>query len=255
MSMSEQVDQLFTALSQAQAEMPPAKRESMNPFFKSKYADLATIWEAVRPHITKYGLSICQVTTKEDVITTILGHKSGQWIDSSLLLNPAKPDPQSKGACISYYRRFQLSAIVGIATEDDDGQAASAPAPYVQRTAPAVAQQSAPLATQPAPARIHPDIPNVEPKPGSNADLGDSKVTKTEAPDPSAYFNSQALEHRKLVSVMLDHLYDKQAICSPDWRAKNSTELAKSLHGKVPVRELKDAIVKFYQISTGTVAM
>ncbi len=128
--MSEAIDQLATALSKAQGEMMPAAKDSANPFFKSKYADLSSIREASRIPLRDNGLSISQTTQFKDgmlfMVTTLL-HISGQWISSELPLDPAKKDPQTMGSLMTYYRRYGLQAILNIASEDDDGEKAQSP--------------------------------------------------------------------------------------------------------------------------------
>jgi hypothetical protein len=128
MLKSESIAQLADALSKAQAEMEAAKKDSANPFFKSKYADLASVWDACRGPLGKYGLSVCQMPeTGEGVIAvhTMLMHSSGEWISSELRMRPIKDDPQGLGSAITYARRYALAAAVGIAPEDDDGNQAS----------------------------------------------------------------------------------------------------------------------------------
>jgi hypothetical protein len=121
--------QLFEALAKAQAEIKAALKDSANPFFKTTYADLASVWDACRAPLSKNGLCIIQTTDSDDpqvvCVTTILGHSSGAFITSSLRMYPQKNDPQSIGTCITYGRRYGLSAMVGIAAEDDDGGQAS----------------------------------------------------------------------------------------------------------------------------------
>lgn len=125
---SENIAELAKALCAAQAEMKGAAKDAENPFFKSKYADLESVWEACRGPLTKHGLSVSQTTDFENGITyvqTNLLHISGQFIAGRLPLIAMKQDPQSIGAALTYYRRFCLSAIVGIIQVDDDGETAS----------------------------------------------------------------------------------------------------------------------------------
>lgn len=127
-NMSESVNELASALSKAQAVMESAIKDSNNPFFKSKYADLAAIWSACKKPLTDNGLSIVQQIGSEDehvTMTTILLHSSGQWIKSTAKAIPAKKDPQGIGSTATYLRRYGLSALVGICTEDDDGNEGS----------------------------------------------------------------------------------------------------------------------------------
>lgn len=128
---STDIKDIASALTKAQAAIKPALKDSTNPHFRSKYADLASVWDAARPVLTGNGLSVTQTFANGTggetvtVVTTLL-HTSGQWISSALTLKPAKADPQGIGSAITYGRRYGLSAILGIvADEDDDGNAAS----------------------------------------------------------------------------------------------------------------------------------
>lgn len=127
MTQSENIGELATALSKAQAEIHAAEKDAKNPFFKSSYASLTSVWGAARGPLTKNGLCVIQTTTIDQGVMwlmTTLAHTSGQWIRGAYLLNPTKSDPQSLGACISYARRYALSSIVGITQEDDDAESA-----------------------------------------------------------------------------------------------------------------------------------
>ncbi len=126
------LSELFTALAKAQAEMQVADLDSENPYFKSKYADLRSIVKATRPSLTKNGLSVIQqVMHMEDgsnMLITILGHNSGQYIESRMRILPAKPDVQSLASYMTYLRRYAYSALICCVTgaEDDDGEIAVA---------------------------------------------------------------------------------------------------------------------------------
>lgn len=121
---SEILNELFTALSKAQAEMEVSGMTSNNPFFKSKYASYADVVRASRPYLTKHGLSVSQhiVTTDDGVsyLYNYLGHGSGQFIESRVKINPAKSDVQSLGAYVTYMKRYSYAAIVGVVTDDID---------------------------------------------------------------------------------------------------------------------------------------
>ncbi len=120
--------ELASALAKAQAMMKPALKDSTNPHFKSKYADLTSIWEACRDALTKNGLSVAQVTEFDgDLcwIKTILLHSSGEVLEGRYPLRPVQNTPQGMGSAISYARRYALAAMVGVVADDDDGQAAS----------------------------------------------------------------------------------------------------------------------------------
>jgi hypothetical protein len=123
MNQSENINELATALAKAQGEMQVAIKDCINPFFKSKYADLGAVWDVARPVLSKNGLCIMQTTeivSDKIVMVTVLAHTSGQWIKSYLPLNPAKNDSQGVGAAITYLRRYSLSALVGVVCDDDD---------------------------------------------------------------------------------------------------------------------------------------
>lgn len=128
---SPEMDKLFAALSKAQGVMDGAKKDSANPFFKSKYADLASCWAAAREPLAQNGLSVTQLPCETDgslvKVTSVLGHSSGQFIASTMTMKPSKTDPQGMVACVTYARRCLLSAQVGISPEDDDGNASSNP--------------------------------------------------------------------------------------------------------------------------------
>ena len=131
MEQSETIAKLSEALAKAQGSMTGAVKDSANPFFKSKYADLSSVWEACRKPLSDNGLSVVQTSEflpeHPDMvcIVTSLNHSSGEWIRGRLAVKPVKTDPQSVGSCITYLRRYSLQSMVGIAPEDDDGNAAS----------------------------------------------------------------------------------------------------------------------------------
>jgi hypothetical protein len=127
MTMSENINELLSALAKAQGKIQPASKDKSNPFFKSKYADLSSVWDACRDYLSENGLSVIQLPqTKEEglFLTSILGHSSGQWIKSEVMIPLVKNDPQSIGSAITYFRRYSLSSIVGVCPEDDDGEKA-----------------------------------------------------------------------------------------------------------------------------------
>lgn len=127
MKQSEQIDKLAQALCKAQSAMGGAVKDSANPFFKSKYADLGSVVKAVKEPFADNGLSYVQfpVATERGVgVTTRLMHTSGQWLESEYVLPIVKPDPQAAGSAITYARRYALQAIAGIPTADDDAEAA-----------------------------------------------------------------------------------------------------------------------------------
>ena len=123
MNTSEQISELAAALAKAQGAMENAIMNRTNPHFKTKYADLAAVLNAARKPLSANGLAIVQ-TIGDGVLHTRLLHTSGQWIASEHPL-PMSGRPQEIGSALTYARRYSLSALIGIAAdEDDDANAA-----------------------------------------------------------------------------------------------------------------------------------
>ena len=126
--MELQIGKIAAALCKAQAVMSGAKRDKKNPFFNSNYADLDSVFEAIRDPFFENGLSVTQTmdVTQEGRMTlsTVLMHTSGEYLKSSMIL-PNLVKPQEIGTAITYYRRYSLLAIAGLPTKDDDGNAAN----------------------------------------------------------------------------------------------------------------------------------
>jgi hypothetical protein len=147
----EGIGKLYEALSKAQGEMEGAKKDAANPYFRSKYADLASVWDACRGPLSKHGLAVIQRPSckfigepkpytwvaksgeeregvhmpTEVMVTTTLTHSAGGTVEGVLSCMLADADPQKVGSAITYLRRYALQALVGIAPEDDDGEAAT----------------------------------------------------------------------------------------------------------------------------------
>lgn len=127
MRHSEQIDQIAKALSQAQKAIKGAKKDSNNPHYKSRYADLASVWDACREALTAQGLAVVQSAGSVDGqlrVSTMLVHTSGQWFADDLLVPVRDAGPQAVGGAITYGRRFSLAAFAGVAPEDDDAESA-----------------------------------------------------------------------------------------------------------------------------------
>ena len=122
---------LSAALVAAQADLTNPPKDSVNPHFKSKFADLATVRNVVVPALHRHGLAVTQLITSLDgkpALATQLVHTSGEWLRCTSPLVPVKQDPQGYGAAATYLRRYSLQAIAGVcADDDDDGHHASAP--------------------------------------------------------------------------------------------------------------------------------
>lgn len=127
MNRSEQTNELAAALAAAQAKIRGAVRDSENPYFRSAYADLQSVWEACREPLASNGLAVVQCPARDgdavSVETTLL-HASGQWVSCILSAVPAKQDAQGVGSVISYLRRYSLAAMVGVYQIDDDAEGA-----------------------------------------------------------------------------------------------------------------------------------
>lgn len=130
MNQSEQVNELFGAMSAAQAELRNPVKNMRNSHFKNEYADLTSVLDAIRPVISSHGLSIIQSVDMIDervTIQTQINHQSGQWIKCSAMV----PIPETKNICqtigtiSTYLRRYQALSMVGIATSEDDDDAQS----------------------------------------------------------------------------------------------------------------------------------
>ncbi len=121
----------FASLAELQGEIRGATKDSSNPYFNSRYADLKTVWNVWTDYGPKHGFSVIQAyddpgDRKGIVLVTRLAHKSGHVEESRLYLPAAKHDPQGCGSAMTYARRYALSAMVGIVQVDDDGEAAMA---------------------------------------------------------------------------------------------------------------------------------
>lgn len=131
MRTSETLSKFAAAMLQAQAAITFAAKDAANPFFKSKYADLPTVIDAVKPALNAAGITFMQSATPSEPgtlsLTTRLMHSSGEWIEDTATAPLAKNDPQGYGSAITYLRRYSLAAMTGLYQDDDDGNAASQP--------------------------------------------------------------------------------------------------------------------------------
>lgn len=151
-------DKLFEALAEVQLTLENVERDAANPGFKrgneaSKYASLGAVLDLARPALAKAGLSLCQMPTNGEGnnigVITVLGHKSGQWLESTLYVAPAQFTAQGAGSVITYLRRYAAMAMVGLAPDDDDGNAASTvSAPTRPQRAPSAARPADPAEEQ-----------------------------------------------------------------------------------------------------------
>ncbi len=127
MQTSDAINEIATALAKAQGQMTGALKDAANPFFKSKYADLASVWDACRKPLTDNGLAIVQSPSADGMrvsVDTLLTHTSGQWMRGTVSVTAKEDSPQAIGSCITYLRRYALQSFAGVAPEDDDAEAA-----------------------------------------------------------------------------------------------------------------------------------
>lgn len=143
MKQSESIGKLAAALVAAQTDMRAVEKSATNPHFKSKYVPLDAIVAMARPVLAKHGIAIVQsapCTSDQNAleVETALVHASGEWIANVVHIPLAKKDPQGAGAAVTYGRRFGLSSLLSIASEeDDDGNAASRPRQQARAERPA----------------------------------------------------------------------------------------------------------------------
>ena len=127
--ITETCTDLFTALIKAQSEMGSAVKDAKNPHFRSRYASLAAVIDAIIPCLNANGVGVLQLPSIEGSevrLTTILMHSSGQRLSSTVGAPLGKrQDAQAVGSAITYLRRYSLQSIMGLPVEDDDGNAAS----------------------------------------------------------------------------------------------------------------------------------
>ena len=128
MNKSESITELAKALCKAQGAMGGAHKGANNPFFKSKYADLSAVIQAIKEPFASNGLSYVQFPIESGGrvgIETILMHESGEFLSNEFTVQLTKQDAQGAGSAITYCRRYGLQAVAGIPSEDDDGNNAS----------------------------------------------------------------------------------------------------------------------------------
>lgn len=167
MQRSDSIAKLAQALAKAQGEMENASKNSQNPHFRSKYADLAEIINTVRPVLAKHGLSVTQFPSFDGTLAhveTIIAHESGEWMSGTTSSPVQKADPQGIGSATTYLRRYSLAAVCNLAQEDDDANAAS--------KATKQASQAPKAAPKPSPAPSPTPAPTVKHVPATKATLG-----------------------------------------------------------------------------------
>jgi len=131
------MNKLFAAMAKAFPEIEGATKDSNNPAFKSKYADLSSVSEAIKPALLNHGLFYVQLTHEQQggvCIETQVCHESGEQMSFGKLFVPAgKQDAQGYGSALTYARRYSLMTAFGVCPEDDDGNAAVRGSPQPEK--------------------------------------------------------------------------------------------------------------------------
>lgn len=129
METSQDIKEIAVALVKVQGAIGKAKKDSQNPHFNSKYADLTAVWDACHAALQAAEVAVIQGPGVDDngnaFVETMLLHKSGQFIKSRAIAKPIRLDPQAIGSASTYLRRYGLAAMVGVVQEDDDGNGGS----------------------------------------------------------------------------------------------------------------------------------
>ena len=145
MNKSETIGKLATSLVKAQNEVKHAIKDAKNPFFKSKYADLTTIIDTVKPALNKHGITVLQIIVPEGVETVLL-HESGEFVSGITPIVVAKQnDPQALGSAVTYARRYGLQAMLSIGADDDDAEGAMGRKTVTTPTRPQTSKASTPI--------------------------------------------------------------------------------------------------------------
>jgi hypothetical protein len=243
MQKSEAIGNLVGALVAAQKEFEPILKDKENPFFKSKYADLAAGIEATQPALIKNGLAVIQFPVSDGDrigIASMLAHSSGEFIVESYTLPLSKQDPQTGVAAITYARRAAHLGIIGVAAVDDDGNTAAATpergksAP-IANTTPSGAKRGRPAkATTPAPSTPKPAAP-------SSQTEQNKPVTAKTAPSVSATAETGPLPTPEEFKTYID-------------RGRNFANNLK-VAGMTPVGTINVKLTKFFQKRAGVTDM
>jgi len=133
MKTSDSISNIAGALLKAQQEITFAAKDSKNPAFKSTYANLESVIEAIKGPLNAHGIVFVQTFSPSNpgflALSTRLLHTSGEWIEDEMTVPLQKNDAQGYGSAATYSRRYALAAITGLYQADDDGQEAAKPQP------------------------------------------------------------------------------------------------------------------------------
>jgi hypothetical protein len=133
MEKSETINNLAKALIDFQGRVQKIKKDAKNPFFKSNYASLSNIQDAISQPLVESGLAYSQMPSGVNGLTTILIHaESGEYLMESFIMPVSKPnDPQAVGSAITYAKRYSLSGVLGLNIDDDDDGNKAAEKPVI----------------------------------------------------------------------------------------------------------------------------
>ncbi len=190
MKHSETFTKLSAALVAAQAQLKAIPKDATNPHFKNRYASLDGIVETIRPVLAAYKLAVIQGAGDPIIdhggslegfsVETMLIHESGEWISNAAIVPLTKVDAQGAGGALTYGRRYGLSALLSLATdEDDDGNAAARP-----RAQATVAERMVAATKEPAPI-AEPEVGEEPSCPKCGGNMWDNRTSKKnpKAPD------------------------------------------------------------------------
>lgn len=207
---SDSMAAIAPALAKAQGELAPVVKDSTNPHFRKTYVSLDAILTAIRPMLAAHGLAIVQGGAVPHTdehgrvlafgVETMLVHTSGEWISTTVLMPLAKHDAQGAGASITYGRRYGVSALLALATEeDDDGNTVSA-RPVTRQAAPSTPSKGA------------------APRAGSGPLAGDvaAVVAKAQRGEPVGDARCPSCG-----GAMWDNRQGKKNPHAPDWKCKD----------------------------------
>lgn len=223
MRTSESIKELAAALATAQGDMTGIEKDGTNPAFKRdnvvlRYATLVSVWDTIRDPLSKNGLSILQSPGETDGViikmTTLLMHKSGEFIEDVFTLPAVGNTPQQVGSAITYARRYTLMAICGIAPEDDDGNAASTH--QTKQSAPTVRTQ------------VHKDQPINE---VAQENIAPIKASKQQLQDIQEFCDTYNFTVPKNLSILTSYEADQAMVRLEAALAKRLEENKKVLAG------------------------
>lgn len=245
MNKSDSIGALAKALAKVQSQLQPAVKDAKNPFFKSNYATLNSVWDACRALLTANGLAVAQLSQATEagvIIETVLMHESGEWISGEMLLPMTKVDPQGVGSAMSYGRRYGLASMVGVVSdEDDDGNAASGNGNNANRPA---SNRPAPPPAKPTSATRRPTLAAVPP---ATPDTREAQVARilgfvAELKKQGAQYRSKDGKFYDWTPPFLDTLLNKKfriarqeglAACGPESLTWTETYLQGELEKEV----------------------